>query len=196
MEKICNKCLIVKSIDLFNKKIDTKDGLSRICRECQKLSRNKEKDRITTKKWASENKQHRASYMREYRQKTHKPKKIRTKQTPDEKRKYNREYEKKRRQTDPIYKLSKNIRGNIIKSFKHISKNKNTRTQIILGCSYHEFKQHLEKQFEPWMNWDNYGKYNGTFHFGWDIDHVIPQSSAKTENELLQLNMFIHKSNN
>jgi hypothetical protein len=40
------------------------------------------------------------------------------------------------------------------------------------------------------MNWDNYGKYNGELDYGWDIDHIIPLSSATTEEELLKLNHF------
>jgi hypothetical protein len=36
------------------------------------------------------------------------------------------------------------------------------------------------------MIWDNYGLYNGT-EYGWDIDHIIPSSSAITEEELLKL---------
>jgi hypothetical protein len=38
------------------------------------------------------------------------------------------------------------------------------------------------------MIWDNYGLYNGTPEYGWDIDHIIPSSSAITEEELLKLN--------
>lgn len=51
-----------------------------------------------------------------------------------------------------------------------------------------ELKEHLEKQFEPWMCWDNWGtvkehKNNRT----WNIDHIYPQSllpyeSMKDEN--------------
>lgn len=40
------------------------------------------------------------------------------------------------------------------------------------------------------MSWDNYGKYNGTLNYGWDIDHIIPISSAKNEEEMLLLNKF------
>lgn len=40
------------------------------------------------------------------------------------------------------------------------------------------------------MTWNNYGLYNGTEKYGWDIDHVIPLSSALNENELLKLNHF------
>ena len=37
-----------------------------------------------------------------------------------------------------------------------------------LGCSVEELKRHLEKQFQPKMNWENYGLY------GWHIDHIKP----------------------
>ena len=33
------------------------------------------------------------------------------------------------------------------------------------------------------MNWDNYGSF-------WSIDHIIPISSAKTEEDVLKLNHF------
>jgi len=46
-----------------------------------------------------------------------------------------------------------------------------------------ELKEHLEKQFEPWMNWSNYGIYrvatwddNNSTTWTWQIDHIIPQS--------------------
>ena len=40
------------------------------------------------------------------------------------------------------------------------------------------------------MSWDNYGKYNGELNHGWDIDHIVPSSSALTEDELVKLNHF------
>lgn len=49
-----------------------------------------------------------------------------------------------------------------------------------------ELKEHLEKQFECWMNWKNYGKYdskvwieNDSSTWTWQIDHIIPQSTFK-----------------
>jgi hypothetical protein len=37
---------------------------------------------------------------------------------------------------------------------------------------------HIESQFEAWMNWGNYGRYNkgDQPNTKWNIDHVIPQS--------------------
>ncbi len=47
-----------------------------------------------------------------------------------------------------------------------------------------QLKAHLEFQFEPWMNWNNYGIYNSktwndndSSTWTWQIDHIIPQST-------------------
>ena len=40
------------------------------------------------------------------------------------------------------------------------------------------------------MNWENYGLYNGELNYGWDIDHIIPNSSALTEDEFIKLNHY------
>ena len=59
-----------------------------------------------------------------------------------------------------------------------------------MGCTYEIFKLYLESKFEPWMNWGNYGLYNGEKNFGWDIDHIIPMSTANTEGEIIKLNHY------
>lgn len=86
--------------------------------------------------------------------------------------------------TDPVFKLKETVK----KRFSGAIVNKDKRTEKILGCTIEEFKSHIESQFENWMNWDNYGKYNGEERHGWVLDHVIPISSAKTEEELYKLN--------
>lgn len=52
-----------------------------------------------------------------------------------------------------------------------------------LPFSIQELKIHLEKQFELWMNWGNYGIYRASIWndddrstWTWHIDHIIPQS--------------------
>jgi len=37
------------------------------------------------------------------------------------------------------------------------------------------------------MSWENKGFYNGQLNYGWDIDHIIPLSSAKNEEDLIKL---------
>lgn len=92
--------------------------------------------------------------------------------------------------TNPFFKLKANIRTLIGNSFRRNGYKKTSKTEQILGCSYDEFKLHLEKQFEPWMNWDNRGLYNGTENYGWDIDHIIPLDTAKTEEDIIRLNHY------
>jgi superfamily II DNA/RNA helicase len=99
-------------------------------------------------------------------------------------------HQKNRKKTDPIYRLTCNLRCSIKASFKRKGLDKLTKTELILGCSFKSFKEHIESKFESWMNWDNYGLYNGEFNYGWDIDHIIPLSSATTEDEVIRLNHY------
>jgi hypothetical protein len=108
------------------------------------------------------------------------------KKNPD----YKKTYKNNRRKTDSLYRLTENIRNLIRSSIKRKNLNKNTKSEQILGCTFEEFKQHLEGLFEPWMNWDNYGLYNGTEKYGWDIDHIIPVSSGLNEQEITALNHY------
>ena len=98
--------------------------------------------------------------------------------------------EKNRRKNDPLFKLTKNIRCLINYGIKRINHKKQSKTELILGCSFDEFKQHIENQFETWMTWDNYGLYNGELNYGWDIDHIIPQSKGLTYDEVIKLNHY------
>ena len=95
-----------------------------------------------------------------------------------------------RKQIDPIFKTALLVRRLINDSFRKKDLTKNKRTESILGLSFSEFKTYLESKFEPWMNWSNYGKYNGTLNFGWDVDHIIPLNTAKTEEDIIKLNHY------
>jgi len=63
-----------------------------------------------------------------------------------------------------------------------------------LGCSMQELIDHLEKQFYihpvtgTAMNWSNRGNGEGT----WQIDHIKPFASAKTEEDLKEV---VHYTN-
>ena len=65
--------------------------------------------------------------------------------------------------------------------FKTKNITKNNKTIIIVGCTPLELREHLEKQFTNNMSWENHGIH------GWHIDHIIPLSSGKTEDEILEL---------
>ena len=98
--------------------------------------------------------------------------------------------DRERRANDSLYKLRCNTRHSIREAIKRNNFNKKSKTSDILGCSFNDFKLYLESKFEPWMNWNNYGKYNGELNYGWDIDHIIPVSSAVNEEEIIKLNHY------
>jgi hypothetical protein len=161
---------------------------------------NKEKIKVKKKEYREKNKEKIKEYEKNYRQNV-RSKDINFKEYMKVYRSKNKEnikthrnnYELNRRQNEPLYKLKCNISSLIRQSIKLKGYMKETRTHEILGCSYEDFKIHLEKQFTEWMTWDNYGnpvdgliKPNKT----WDIDHIIPTSSATSEEELLKLNHY------
>ena len=57
---------------------------------------------------------------------------------------------------------------------------KNNSSIKIIGCYPNFLKEHLEKKFTEGMSWDRMGK---EIH----IDHIIPLSSAKSEDEIYKL---------
>jgi hypothetical protein len=97
-----------------------------------------------------------------------------------------------KRKSDSKFKLIQNIRANIRKKIKKYGYTKKSRTYEILGCSYEDFKKYLESKFQDWMTWDNRGLYNGTECYGWDIDHIVPVSTAKTEEDVIRLNHYLN----
>jgi len=66
-----------------------------------------------------------------------------------------------------------------MKTKKITSKN---RTFDFVGCEPSILIKHIESQFVDGISWDNYGK--------WHLDHRIPLSMAKTEEELYKLCHF------
>ncbi len=135
-------------------------------------------------------KEKRKDYLLKTSESTKKVKKIWYEQNKKNVISHQNNYKKNKRETDNLFKLTENIRGLITSSFKNKSFNKKIKTEQILGCSFSDFLKHLESKFESWMDWDNKGKYNGQFNYGWDIDHIIPLSSAKTEEDVIRLNHY------
>ena len=99
-------------------------------------------------------------------------------------------YNRNKIKSDVLFKLKLNTRCLINNSFLGKDLKKKLKTEEILGCTFEYFKNHLESKFEPWMTWDNKGLYNGTPNFGWDVDHVVPLITAKTEKEIIDLNHY------
>lgn len=94
---------------------------------------------------------------------------------------------------DSFFIFKEKIRMNIKNSFYKKYYPKKSKTAEILGCTFEEFKIYIESKFEPWMNWNNYGNKNGICtdkNQSWDLDHIIPISTAKTEEDVIKLNYY------
>ena len=93
----------------------------------------------------------------------------RTKMKPSTKEKIlknKREWDRKQKATNPAYKIKYNIKSRLGLLLKKQKITKRERTVDYIGCSFEEFKNHLEKQFQPGMSWENRTE--------WHIDHIIP----------------------
>ena len=184
--KTCNKCNLDKPLEDFtNTKYKGEIKKRPTCKKCTTLR---------TKTWVNENKSKRAEYIKNYSEINAETinKKSRTYYANNRTKAIQNSinYKKNRRKTDEVFRLADNIRKAILQSFSGINQKKTSKTLLILGCSFKDFKLYIEAQFKPWQTWDNYGKYNGTLNYGWDIDHIKPICKAKTVEDVIRLNHY------
>jgi len=81
--------------------------------------------------------------------------------------------------SNPKIKLKNSLRSRINELMN--KKYNNPRTLDMVGCDYEFLIKYIESKFTEGMSWDNYG------YYGWHLDHIIPLSSAKTEEEISKL---------
>lgn len=91
---------------------------------------------------------------------------------------------RKRRAKDPLFAIKHRVRGLVSRSISDKGFKKGSKTEAILGCSWEELIDHIERQFLKGMTWEN--------RHLWHIDHIIPLSTATTEEDVISLN---HVSN-
>lgn len=156
-QKLCLECKENKNIESFQKNNRREDNLSAYCKSC-----------LSIKKKISDNKHRETKAARDKKYyELHKEKVL-----------YSRNlYWIKRRKEDPICKLKTCVRSAVLYYLKCNKGMKNgNKTFDKLPYTPTELKEHLEKQFEPWMNWNNHGVGNYKNKKKWNIDHIIPQS--------------------
>lgn len=78
-------------------------------------------------------------------------------------------YQRRRRQTDPSYRLRAIVSTAVCNTLKNQGSTKGGPTFSALPYSPQDLVEHLERQFDDKMSWDNYGDY-------WHVDHIYPQS--------------------
>jgi hypothetical protein len=189
----CKSCLRIKGLEYYH---STKISRSEKIKENRKRSynNNREAENESSSKYKSDNKELIKNYNKSYHEKNKEVLKELSieyrKENKERIKKYSNNYIMNRLKSDNLFKLSHYTRSMIRKSFKRNGYSKSSKTQEILGCSFEDFKTYLESKFEDWMTWENKGKYNKQFNYGWDIDHIIPSSSAKSEDEVIRLNHY------
>ena len=65
-------------------------------------------------------------------------------------------------------------------ALKNVGVRKSLRTSELVGCSIKELHDHLERNFQEGMTWENYSRH------GWHIDHIRPSASFDLEDEQQQ----------
>ncbi len=168
-EKICEFCK--KNFIVFlksNKKTDVCSrkcylGLFRISHKQEIADYIKDKKQILqeyNKHYYQQNKEQRKKYSHEYR--------------IHNKTKRNH-YLNHRRKNDICFRFRHQVSCSIRKAIKDCGKEKNFSTWSKLPYTPQDLKEHLEKLWEPWMTWENYGSTDISKQT-WQIDHIVPQS--------------------
>ena len=177
MKKRCSNCGEEKELEEFHKCSKAKDGLAYRCKKCSKqlwkgyYEKNKsyllEKDKL------------RAMVNPEKERRRHKNYKSRP-EVREHYRVWWKKYSKNRLSEDPYYAFKMWIRRETRRAAISKTGNIHPKLRPLLGCSQQKFINHLKR---TWLR--RYGK-------KWDyepfeIDHIIPLSVAKTEEEMKKL---------
>lgn len=159
INKICNICKIDKSFKNFHKDKTDSTGTYSICKQC------------------------RVSSSASYYQKNTEVIKIKTADYYKENKKdlyqTSRKRNKVRFKEDKFYALTRRLRNRLWYALQKKSWKKNTKFSQYIGCTQEELVSHIEKQFQPGMTWED--------RKAWHIDHIIPLSSALTEDHMYSL---------
>lgn len=191
--KICTTCKLLKPLCAFNKAHERFDGHSSKCKNCRKNNANKV---ILQFKSCSKCKLVKLidEFHKNSRSFNGRQERCKSCRSDDKKNFYQKNKEKihkqrnnkrrEKRRFDISFKLQEDISRTIRRILRSNNGSKNGKTFLkFVSWTKEEFKKYLESQFEPWMTWGNWGKYNSktwddndSSTWTWQIDHIIPQS--------------------
>jgi hypothetical protein len=174
--KKCCKCELEKPLEDFYKR---GNGYKSNCKKCTSVygkkyySLNKERHNQQMSKHYLNNVEKYVLRHKKYREKN-----------KDKINNIAKNYLKKRRKEDILFKLKHNLRVRIKEFMKSKNMKSTNRTFEFVGCTPETLRKHLENNFMEGMSWENYGK--------WEIDHKIPLSMATSIDELYKLNYYLN----
>lgn len=179
----CIQCVALKKKKYYQKNSDKIKQTAASYREENKNEINKKaKIYNSLSSTKSRNKQYRVEHKKEIREKE----KIWRLNNPEKHKEIARKKSKKQSQK-PKNKIKAHVSRQINFALNRRGTSKLGNSVLkFLPYSINELKQHLEKQFESWMNWNNYGKYSSKIWkdddkstWTWQVDHIIPQSELQ-----------------
>jgi hypothetical protein len=162
------------------KKTEDKRSIGFRCKECRKeYSKKYNQDPINKKR----KKEYYKQYNQDPEQKEHKQEYDRKYHRDPANKKRRNLRNKNKRKNDPFFVIRSYISAMINRAIKKNGSTKNNYSCLkFLPYTIQELKEHLEKLFDPWMNWNNRGKFskiwddNDPATWKWQLDHIIPQS--------------------
>ena len=96
------------------------------------------------------------------------------------------DYQRLKRQSDPVYRFRSSFTHLMCLYRKKTGYTGGKGTWEMVGCDFETFLAHIQSQFEEGMTMDNYGHRGGC----WNIDHIVPISAAKSNDDIERLNHY------
>lgn len=182
--KYCNLCKLEKHLSDFHKRSSRASGLASNCKACVSArekrryeenrqtildnvraynDRNREKINARQRKYTKENKAAIKAYVSKNRDRINKA-------------------WREKQKNNPAFAMAVRFRRRLNYALSNIGVRKVKSSVDFLGCSFEEFKIHLESKFTEGMSWDN--------RHLWEIDHILPMRLAKTEADVIRLSHY------
>ena len=94
----------------------------------------------------------------------------------------------KKYRSNVLNRIWENIKERERKALK--SQKANRTYSFTDSCTKTELENHLKKNWDPWMNWDNYGEHKKMGEKSWQIDHIKEVYKFNLKDPLQQKTCF------